>query len=440
VGDDDQNIYAFDGASVEFIRRFADDYSAKPVFLTDNYRSSAHIISVANLIIKPAGSRMKAEHPITINRARAKVPPGGEWHHLDSVGKGRVQVLPGGRDPLSQAVSVMIELQRLSSLAQDWDWAKAAVIAREWKFLDPVRSFCELHSIPVQMADEETYSLWRLRETQALIEWLRTRESRLIATAEMRGWLEGQSPGPWWELLREAVGEYQLETGGAELPVAHFVEWLAEWGREVRRRQKGLMLLTAHRAKGLEFEHVAVLDGGWEKKPGRNEDRDAPRRLYYVAVTRAEKTLLLSRFNSGHPLLDTLPDGPSFLRREPINLPPASPELRRRYQRLTLGDVDIGYAGRKSANHAVHRAIAALTSGDALQFRKDQDHWLLLDTRENIIGRLARAFMPPPGLQIIGARVAAIIIRERKDTEPEYLDLIRSERWEVVVPELVSGD
>ena len=33
VGDDDQNIYAFAGASVEFIRRFEEDYKAKPSFL-----------------------------------------------------------------------------------------------------------------------------------------------------------------------------------------------------------------------------------------------------------------------------------------------------------------------------------------------------------------------------------------------------------------------
>ena len=32
VGDDDQNIYAFSGASVEFIRRFEADYAAKPPF------------------------------------------------------------------------------------------------------------------------------------------------------------------------------------------------------------------------------------------------------------------------------------------------------------------------------------------------------------------------------------------------------------------------
>ena len=36
VGDDDQNIYAFSGASVEFIRRFEADYGARAVHLVDN--------------------------------------------------------------------------------------------------------------------------------------------------------------------------------------------------------------------------------------------------------------------------------------------------------------------------------------------------------------------------------------------------------------------
>ncbi len=54
MGDDDQNIYAFGGASVEFIRRFEADYAAKPAFLTENYRSTGHIIAAANLVIEPA--------------------------------------------------------------------------------------------------------------------------------------------------------------------------------------------------------------------------------------------------------------------------------------------------------------------------------------------------------------------------------------------------
>src|SRR5690606_11845239 len=37
VGDDDQNIYAFAGASIRYIRQFEDDYRARPEFLVENY-------------------------------------------------------------------------------------------------------------------------------------------------------------------------------------------------------------------------------------------------------------------------------------------------------------------------------------------------------------------------------------------------------------------
>ena len=67
VGDDDQNIYAFNGASVEFIRRFDADYGPKPTYLTDNYRSSGHIIAAANALIEPARQRLKAGHPIGVD-------------------------------------------------------------------------------------------------------------------------------------------------------------------------------------------------------------------------------------------------------------------------------------------------------------------------------------------------------------------------------------
>ena len=63
VGDDDQNIYAFNGASVEFIRRFEADYGAKPAFLIDNYRSTSHIIAAANAVIQPARSANEDRAP-----------------------------------------------------------------------------------------------------------------------------------------------------------------------------------------------------------------------------------------------------------------------------------------------------------------------------------------------------------------------------------------
>ena len=59
VGDDDQNIYAYAGASVEYIRRFESDYDAKRAYLIENYRSTANIIEAANKLIAPASRRMK---------------------------------------------------------------------------------------------------------------------------------------------------------------------------------------------------------------------------------------------------------------------------------------------------------------------------------------------------------------------------------------------
>ena len=263
VGDDDQNIYAFNGASVEFIRRFEADYGPKPAYLVGNYRSTGHIIAAANAVIGSARERMKAEHPIHIDKARAKDPPGGAWEALDPVARGRVQLLPAGRDPVSQAQVVMAEFLRLEALSSsDLEWSRCAVIAREWKYLAPVRAFCEAHGIPAQMGNEEIPNFWRLRETRNFVAWLRARKPRVVGGAAMRVWAVSSPPDPWHDLLRQAIEEHALETGGGEVPVDHVVEWLAEWGREIRRRQHGLLLLTAHRAKGLEFDHVAVLDGG----------------------------------------------------------------------------------------------------------------------------------------------------------------------------------
>ena len=77
--------------------------------------------------------------------------------------------------------------------------------------------------------------------------------------------------------------------------------------------EKGVNLLTTHGSKGLEFEHVFFAGcnaGFWEKKrkpgggyklpdtifdslPKHNEDEEL-RRLFYVAITRAEKHLCIS--------------------------------------------------------------------------------------------------------------------------------------------------
>ena len=465
VGDDDQNIYAFAGASVRFIRQFEADYQAKTMFLTDNYRSTAHIVAAANAAITPAARRMKAEHPIRVDTGRGEAPPGGVWETLDPVARGRVQVLAAPRNRIIQAQAAMTELQRLSTLSADWDWSRCAVIARKWKYLAPVRAWCEAHGVPVQFGNEQFPNFWRLRETQALRHWLRGREAAVVDGAALRQWLAEQARSPWIGLLREVVDELVLETAGAALPTVHFLEWLAEWGREARRRQHGLLLLTAHRAKGLEFDHVVVLDGGWRNR-NPEEDADAPRRLLYVAMTRARKTLALMRFQAGpafaeaepppeiaepraayrveqrNPLPVEFKSSAAVLRRATAPLPPASPELESRYQRLAMREVDLGFAGRQPAGHSLHKAIADLAPGDALTMRPShgtRKRWDLLDGAGRRVGRLANSFQPPAGMRCHAATVLAIVAWGRDLAEPQYAQSIRCDAWEVVLPELIFG-
>ncbi|MFZ4537078.1 RecQ family ATP-dependent DNA helicase [Propionivibrio sp.] len=443
VGDDDQNIYAFNGASVEFIRRFEADYAAKPAFLTDNYRSTAHIIEAANRMIAPAANRMKQAQPIRINAARKGQAAGGEWASIDPVGQGRVQILAAGDNDQTQALAVIGEFERMAQLAPDWDWARCAIIARHWRSLDPVRSYCELKGIPVQQADEDSSGFWSLRETQSLVGWLRARDSGLIDVATIRQWLEAQPEGTpdahWWDYLREAIAEYALEVGDAELPLDHFLDWLAEWGREARRRQTGLLLLTAHKAKGLEFDHVAVLDGDW-RQSGANEDADATRRLYYVAMTRARKTLALARFGRGQALLDGLLETTAILRRPAMPLPTPPPELARRYRRLGWKQIDLDFAAQHPPGQAIHQAIAALAVGSRIELRqRSASTWRLCDAQGVDIGSLSQHFAPEQNMDCIEARVAAIHVRRPRDVADQYKSRINPhcESWEMVVPELV---
>ena len=436
VGDDDQNIYSFKGSSVRFIRNFEQDYSAKPSFLTDNYRSTRHIIDASNAVIGRAVDRMKAGNEIRIDRARSGEAAGGLWGERDPVAGGRVQVLPAGRDRMSQAQAAIVELQRLSGLATDWDWSRVAVIAKEWHYLEPVRNLCELEGIPVQMANEELPSIWHLRETQALLHHIRNGGSRLVKTSAIQSWLDAQPGSPWNELLREASAEHEAEVGAGRVPVDTFVEWLAEWGREFRRRQRGLLLLTAHRAKGLEFDHAVVLDGGWDRV-GHHEDSDAPRRLYYVAITRARQTLALGRFTGPHPIQDALGDTEAVLWRDPVALPEPAPEMERHYRPLGLRDVYLSFAGRRPRRDRVHRAIAALSPGDQLQVRRQSGTWELLDGRGIVVGTLARSFDPPADMRCVEATVTAIASWGSRHSDPQFREKLRCDEWEVVVPELV---
>ena len=364
VGDDDQNIYSFSGSSTRFIRQFREDYQARIFFLTDNYRSTGHIIVAANALMEPAADRLKLKHPIRINRGRARDLPGGSWARRDPVNQGLVQILPAGDSFINQAQVAIQEFRRLSDLDRNWDWSRCAVLAYRWQTLDPVRALCQLEEIPHQLSREDFSFTWQLRETQALLGWLQERGLPLLTADEVAACLGRQPTGPWHGLLAEAILDYRTERGDGELPVDSFREWLGEWARDNRRRQRGLLLSTVHRAKGLEFDHVVLLDGHWNTL-NAGDDRDASRRLYYVAMTRARQTLTLSDIGGNNPFLEELQHNPSVRRRtRPEGMPPAPRQLARNWHQLSLRDVQLSYAGRQDPRHHIHWAISDLKPGD----------------------------------------------------------------------------
>nr|WP_114961156.1 RecQ family ATP-dependent DNA helicase [Tritonibacter mobilis] len=433
VGDDDQNIYAFNGASIEFIRKFEEDYKARPAFLVENYRSTGHIITAANSVISSAKDRMKVDHEIRINTDRKRDPQGGVLEREDSVAQGRVQLLdvPGG--DVAQAVAAIDELMRLSRLDPTWSWSRTAIISRDWRKLGAVRSYAEQQGLDVEMANEDLPNIWRLRETQALVAGLRKRQGELLGIQDILSVLNEQEVNKWIELLAEGVAELARELKEKTMPVPDVIEWFAEWSRDTRGEQRGLLLLTAHRAKGLEFDHVVILNGGWEK-PSKNEDRDAPRRLFYVAMTRAQKSLVVMT-RGEHALLKT--GSASVLRR--LVRPDRGLEMPRpsAYQLPDLKYSDLSFAGRQSDRHEAHAAIRACKVGEPLTLEFRDPHWELLDRFGRVFGRMSKSWQHPQGFAFSSGAVGAIVHWRKSDGDEKYAHYARRDAWETVLPELV---
>ena len=432
VGDDDQNIYGFRGASINYIRKFEADYRARPEFLVENYRSTRNIVEAANAAIRPARDRMKADHDITIDSARAMEPAGGAMARHDPVAQGRVQLLDCPAGDIPHAMAALDELIRLSRLDPDFRWDRTAIIARQWKRLAPVRAYAEKLGIEVELASEKPPGLWRLREMQTLVAELRRDAGRLMTIADILGLLNAQVPSRWIDRIAEGIAALARELGSSAMPAPDVVEWLAEWARDSRGEQRGLLLLTGHRAKGLEFDHVVILDGGWEGT-SQGEDMDAPRRLFYVSMTRARQTLAVTT-TGRHTFLQ--PGGDGILHR-PVRVDlDHAPPRQSHYELPSLEAVDLSYAGRLAPEHPAHTAIASARPGDELRLIRKGDRWSLQDSRSRPLGRMAKAWQPPEGMTFVKGHVGAVIRWRKADNGESYREWIKHDEWETVLPEL----
>ena len=182
---------------------------------------------------------------------------------------------------------------------------------------------------------------------------------------------------------------------------------------------------------------MVIPDGGWNRTPG-NEDPDAPRRLYYVAMTRAKETLTLMETGQGNPSTKILREkGDPMERPGPVEVPESTREMRRKFFRTTMKDVNLSFAGRYGERHEVHGAIETLTPGDPLVVRTGQEPWEPETPGGVTVERMARTWQAPREDGEVRARVLAVIKWTKDKSEPQYQDRLRRDEWETVIPEFV---
>jgi len=446
VGDDDQNIYAFKGANVSFIQRFQRDYHARTVYMVENFRSSAHIIQAANQLIADNRDRMKQEHPIRIDRHRATDAPGGLWTQRDPLARGRVQRLRVHRYA-QQPVALFQELMRLKGLWPDMAWGDCAVLGRTHQVLTSVRALFEEKSMPIKTSLDTALPLHRIREIDRFLTRLKQVEGDIRSVSEFRAWLPPAatgSPNPWTALLADLLNAYQAESADAPLPIHHLVDWLYDALAEQRREKSigdGIFLNTVHAAKGLEFDHVFILDGEW-RLPAERIKQEEERRLLYVGMTRARQNLcLLETGDQANPFIQRLTGEWICMRRAAADLPVDEKLLCKDYAMLGLRDIHLGYAGTRPPAHPIHRRLADLQVGERLEMVSHHDG-IALRTGDGVcVARLSqegcRAWTDRLA-SVAEARIVGMLQWYADDGQPEFRRYARVASWEVPLLEIVT--
>ncbi len=444
VGDDDQNIYTFQGSNVAFIRRFQKDYAAEIHTLVECFRSSAHILAGADQLIRHNRDRMKTEQPVTVDQTRREEPAGGAWAELDPELGGRIVCLQV-TGPSEQAAAIAQHLFRLKKLDPSLTLESAVILTRTHAEQAPIRAFLEDVSIPLARGLEQVPPLHRIRELASFLRSIDDLESRPHAPSELiRLALElgtGRADNPWEGLLLDFLREQQRDSGDAPQDAVAIREQLYDTLAQSRREPvigRGLRLLTVHAAKGLEADHVILADGGWSLRSG--ESIEEIHRLAYVGMTRARQTLcLLERDDCDHPSLHLL-RGPHLVRQRPA-VEPLPPELlSRRYGALTLSELFLSYAGNLPSASPVHRALATLQPGSRLQTQEHGGRIYLCDEGGARVARLSsegEARWRHRLDRILSLQVVAMVERRRDDSGKKFLPYLQVERWEVPLVEVV---
>jgi DNA helicase-2/ATP-dependent DNA helicase PcrA len=289
VGDANQTIYSFTGASPEYLTRFAERYpDAQVLRLTQNYRSTPQILQLANRLI--AGAEQSS--PLRATRPDGPVP--------------RVVAHPDDRAELDSIVSG-IRAQLSDGLASN----EIAILVRTNAQLLPIESALTAAGVPFTVRGQRFFARPEVRQARQAVRSAKAGGSlEQILLGRWRsslGFDESQPSGPGAEARERDASLHTLLRIARELaaanPAASVADYLAELQRrdeaEAAAQGEGVVLSTYHRAKGLEWDAVylpMLEDGTLPIRQSLKDDAaiEEERRLLYVGITRARSQLTLS--------------------------------------------------------------------------------------------------------------------------------------------------
>ncbi|MDO8620311.1 MAG: UvrD-helicase domain-containing protein [bacterium] len=350
VGDIDQNIYSWRGASIKNILNFEKDYpNAKIVLLEENYRSTQTILTVANRIIEK--NKMRREKTLfTKNGEGEKVglfTAYDEMQEASFIAQRSKQLIADGISPSEIAVLFRANFQSRvleeAFLREEVIYQVLGIRFFERKEVKDVLAYVRACENPDSIGD-----LRRIINVPArgigkvtLLKILAGKEAELPPAMRekfnsfkklLRDLKEKLATLPLSEAIKWIVTasgiEAELKKGGSEdeerlenikelvtfaTRYDHLVtreeavdKFLADVALqsdqdELKDEKPAVRLMTVHASKGLEFAYVFIsgLEEGLFPHERMNETRDESaseeeRRLFYVALTRAKHKVFLT--------------------------------------------------------------------------------------------------------------------------------------------------
>ncbi len=384
VGDEKQAIYRFQGASLENFLYFKRLYpEARIINLTENYRSTQRILDSAHSLIgrnKVADERLalpliaKTAHSDVHVKVVAVETAAGERAFLtrqvrklldEGVAPGEIAILYRDNKDAFEYARVLEKADTPILVESEQNVLDSDEVKKIIMLLRAVSDFGnDEHLVPLLHLDFLGFDEWAIfklfaearkerrlvydlaRESELfqpfmerLARWSKAAKNRnILEVLEMimneSGFLGEAIAGAgsrdrldrikaFFEEVRLFVENHKDE-GFPQL--LKYLDTLHEHRISVGKRPRNgyeaaVRLMTAHRSKGLEFEHVFIVgayDGHWGNKrraeqfrlpiKGADEEgNDDERRLFYVSLTRAKKTVTISYPRAGSDGRELLP-------------------------------------------------------------------------------------------------------------------------------------